>query len=90
MSCESFGDIRLDIGRFLQGQMSVNHFKMDVTPLLSVLEVWNVKLAYRKSCLVNLLMILDDLGHLLQGQRRVYHFYIAFSPLLSVLEVWNV
>ena len=30
-----------------------------LTVLLSVLEVWNVKLAYRKSCVANLLVILD-------------------------------
>ena len=30
-----------------------------LTRLLSVLAVWSVKLAYRKSCLANLLRILD-------------------------------
>ena len=33
---------------------------MALTPLLLVLEVWNVKLAYSKSCIASLLVILNS------------------------------
>ena len=59
MSCECFGDFRFELGSLLQGQRRVYHILMSLTRLLSVLEVWNVKLAYRKSCLANLLVISD-------------------------------
>ena len=60
MSCESFGEFRFNLGRLLQGQRMVYHFLMALTHLLSVLEVLNVILAYWKSCLVNLLVILNS------------------------------
>ena len=37
----------------------LNYLKGPNMPLLLVLEVWNVKLAYWKSCLANILVILD-------------------------------
>ena len=59
MGNQPFEDFRFELGRLLQGQRRVYHFKLDLTPLLSVLEVANVKLAYRKSCIADLMVILD-------------------------------
>ena len=63
---------------------------MALSHLLLVLEVWNAKVAYRNSCLVNLLMSLNlTLGasFKIKGGSIVL---MALTHLLSVLEVQDV
>ena len=54
MCPESFAGFRFDLGPFLQGQMW-----FFISPLLSVVEVLDVKATYRKSCAPNLLVWSD-------------------------------
>ena len=57
MDWESFNVVRFDLGSLLQGQTRI--VKVLTTHLLLVLEVCNVKPAYRKSWAGNLLMWSD-------------------------------
>ena len=68
MGWESSGVVRFDLGPLLQGQTKL---KVLITHLLLVLEVWDVKLNYRKAWAGNLLVVRFDLEFLLQGQTRI-------------------
>ena len=49
MGWESSDVFRFDLGPLLQGQLSITKVKVLMTRILLVLEVCNVKPAYRKS-----------------------------------------
>ena len=90
MSCESFGDFKFNFGCLLLGQRRDCHFEMALTHLLLVLEVRNAKVAYRNSCLVNLLMSLNlTLGASFKIKGG-FIVLMALTHLLSVLEVQDV
>ena len=59
MCCESSVVVRFDLGPLLQGQTRIAKLKVLITRLLSILEVWDGKPTYRKSCAANLLMWSD-------------------------------
>ena len=54
MGCESSDVVGFDLGPLLQGQTRIAKL---ISPLLLVLEVWNVKPTYRKSWAVSLLVL---------------------------------
>ena len=56
MCCESSDVVRFDLGPLLPGQTRIAKVKVLITRLLLVLEVWDGKPTYRKSCAANLLM----------------------------------
>ena len=58
MGCESSDVVRFDLGPLLQGKKRIGKLKSAYNSLL-VLEVRNVKPAYRNSWAVNLLMWSD-------------------------------
>ena len=58
ISCESFGDVRFDLGPLLLGQTMLN-IKVLVYCLLVVLEVCSVKPPFRKSLAANLMVVSD-------------------------------
>ena len=59
MCCKSSDVVRFDLGPLLQGQTRIAKLKVLITRLLSILEVWDGKPTYRKSCAANLLMWSD-------------------------------
>ena len=59
MCCESSDVVRFDLGPLLQGQTRIAKLKVLIIRLLSILEVWDGKPTYRKSCAANLLMWSD-------------------------------
>ena len=59
MGWESSGVVRFDLRPVLQGQTRVAKFKMLITHLLLVLEVWDGKPTYRKSWAWNLFVWSD-------------------------------
>ena len=60
MCWESFAVVRFDLGPLVQGQTAVAKLlKEPISRLLLVLEVWDVKTTYRKTCAGNLLMLSD-------------------------------
>ena len=59
MCCESSDVVGFDLGPLLQGQTRIAKLKVLITRLLSILEVWDGKPTYRKSCAANLLMWSD-------------------------------
>ena len=59
MGWESFDVVRFDLGPLLQGQTRIAKFKVPITRLLLVLEVWDGKPTFRKSWAGNLLMWSD-------------------------------
>ena len=62
--------------------VSFQSWKVLISLLLLVLEVWNVKPTYRKSWAVNLLMWSDlTLGPLLQGQTKIAKLKSAYNSL---------
>ena len=59
MGWESSGVVGFDLGPLLQGQMRTAKVKSALTRLLLVLDVWDGKPTYRKSCTGNLLVWSD-------------------------------
>ena len=59
MCWEYFAVVRFDLGPLVQGQTAVAKLKVPISCLLLVLEVWDVKTTYRKTCAGNLLMWSD-------------------------------
>ena len=59
MGQESFHMVRLDLGPLLLGQTRIPNLKVFITRLLLVLEIWDGKPTYRKSCAGNLLVWSD-------------------------------
>ena len=59
MGWESSGVVRFDLGPLLQGQTKIAKGKSAYNSLLLVLEVWDGKPTYRKSCSGNLLVRSD-------------------------------
>ena len=59
MGGESSCVVRFDLGPLLQGQTKTAKLKSPLTRLLSILEVWDGKPAYRKSWAGNLLVWSD-------------------------------
>ena len=59
MAWESFGVVEFDLGVLLQSQTRIAKPKVLITRLLLILEVCNVKPAYRKSWAASLLMWSD-------------------------------
>ena len=59
MGRESFGLVRFDLGPLVQGQTRIANFKVLITGLLLVLEVWDGKPTHRKSWAGNLLVWWD-------------------------------
>ena len=83
MGWESSGVVGLDLGPLVQGQMRTAKLKVLITHLLLVLEVWDGKTTYRKSCAGNLLVWFGfDLGPLLQGQMRTAKLKSAYNSLI--------
>ena len=56
MGWESSSVVGFDLGPLLQGHRGQSHLKVLITRLLLVLEVWDGKPTYRKSCAGNLLL----------------------------------
>ena len=50
MGRESSGVVGFDLGLLLQGQIGQQNLKLLITRLLLILEVWDGKPTYRKSC----------------------------------------
>ena len=64
MCCESSDVVRFDLGPLLQGQTRIAKLKsaynsLIIDPRGQLLEVWDGKPTYRKSCAANLLMWSD-------------------------------
>ena len=59
MCWESYGVVGFYLGPLVQGQMSIANLKVLITRLLLVLEVWDGKPTYRKSCAGNVLVWSD-------------------------------
>ena len=59
MGWESIAVVGFDCGPLLQGEMRIAQLKVLITRLLSVLEVWDGKPTYGKSCAGNLLVWSD-------------------------------
>ena len=83
MGWESFGVVRFDLvqGWIFSGQKLFflgQWINLDKTPLLLILEVWNVKPTHRKSWAGNLLMLLDlTLG----SSFKVKQWFTGFGEL---------
>ena len=60
---------------------------MLITRLLLVLEVWDGKPTYRKSCAGNLLVVRFDLGPLVQGQMWIAKLKSAHNSLIIAPRV---
>ena len=69
--------VGFDLGPLLQGQSGQPNLKVLITRLLLVLEVWDGKPTYRKSCVVRY-----DLGSLLQGQTSIAKLKSAYNLLI--------
>ena len=67
----------LTLGPSFKVKRGQPNLKVLITRLLSVLEVWGGKPAYRKSCVVGF-----DLGPLLQGQTRTAKLKSAYNSLI--------
>ena len=59
MGWESSGVVGFDLGSLLQGQMKTAKLKSAYNSLFLVLDVWDSKPTYRKSCSGNLLVWSD-------------------------------
>ena len=59
MCCESSDVVRFDLGPLFQGQTRIAKFKMLITRLILVLEVWDGKPTHRKSWAGNLVVWSD-------------------------------
>ena len=59
MGWESVDVVRFDLGPLLEGQTTIAKFKVLISHLLLVLEVWDGKPTYRKSWAGNLLVWSD-------------------------------
>ena len=59
MGWESIAVVGFDLGPLLQGQSGEPNLKVLITRLLLILEVWDGKPTYRKSCAGNLLVWSD-------------------------------
>ena len=83
MGWESSGVVGFDLGPLIQGQTRTTNLKGLITRLLSILEVWDGKPTYRKSCAGNLLAWSDlTSGPLLQGQMRTAKHKSAYNSLI--------
>ena len=82
MGWESFGLVGFDLGPLLQGQSGEPNLKVLIARLLLVLEVWDGKPTYRKSCRESFGVVGFDLEPLLQGQTRITKVKIAYNLLI--------
>ena len=78
MGWESCGVVGFDLGLPLQGQTWIAKLKSAITRLLLVLEVWDGKPTYRKSCAANLLMWSDAT---LDPSFKVKRWFTGFGGL---------
>ena len=86
MCWESFAVLKFDLGPLVQGQTAVAKLKSAHIRLLLVLEVWDVKTTYRKTCAGNLLMWPDlTLDPSFKVKRRCPNLKVPISRLLLVL-----
>ena len=78
MGWDSCGVFRFHLGPLLQGQMRIAKLKVLITRFLLVLEVWDGKPTYRKSCAGNL-VVWSDLT--LGPSFKVKRWFTGFGEL---------